>query len=331
MLKVSVIIPAYNCANYISEAVESVLKQTDKDFEILVVDDGSTDNTKAILTKFNGKIRYFYQNNKGVAAARNLGIRQANGDYIAFLDGDDAWLSDKLSLQLAIIERNPDIAMIFTDGESFDEKGVLKPSLMYHQTVPANDEFKNKILLMKFNDETQLKEIFCEDLIISNRVFTSSVLVRKKCLQETGGFDESLNGSEDYDLWLRMSYKYPILYFNRVTARYRVNNAGLSGDFNFRFFRYNEWNGSMLRLHLKICNPGKQRLIKKRIVQSYNIAAWGFLNINELKKVRQLCLSSLTYDITQVKLYLYFAISFLPVKLVSLLRQTKSKQCKKSA
>src|SRR5690349_3602213 len=109
MPKVSVIIPTYNRAQFIARAVDSVLEQTYKDFEIIVIDDGSSDNTQEILKAYEGKIRYVYQQNKGISAARNRGIQEAKGEYIAFLDSDDVWKPEKLSVQVAILDVNPHV------------------------------------------------------------------------------------------------------------------------------------------------------------------------------------------------------------------------------
>ena len=124
---VSVIIPTYNRAHYVVEAVESVLAQTHKNIEIIVVDDGSTDGAEEILDPYKDRIRYFYQENQGVSAARNLGIRNANGQYLAFLDSDDLWLPDKTELQLNFLKENDNYGfvfsnfLIFTDTENETE------------------------------------------------------------------------------------------------------------------------------------------------------------------------------------------------------------------
>jgi glycosyltransferase involved in cell wall biosynthesis len=129
MLNVSVVIPTYNSAHLLDDALQSVLEQTYKDFEIIVVDDGSTDNTSEVVSKYNDKLHYFRVDNRGPAKARNYGISKATGKYIAFLDADDKWLPTKLEKQVSMFEQNPEFGMVFTENSLFDAKGIYKNSL----------------------------------------------------------------------------------------------------------------------------------------------------------------------------------------------------------
>ena len=113
MPKVSVIIPAYNCAHYICHAVDSVLAQTFPDFELVVVDDGSTDNTRELLKQYGSQIKYIYQQNKDMTAARNTGINHSSGEYIAFLDSDDIWLANKLERQIVLLDQAPEVGLVY--------------------------------------------------------------------------------------------------------------------------------------------------------------------------------------------------------------------------
>ena len=135
MPKVSVIIPTYNAARWIGETIDSVQSQTYKNYEIIVIDDGSVDSTREVLEKYIKNINYIYQDNKGVSSARNHGIKISAGEYIAFLDNDDIWLPDKLSLQIQVLESQKNIAMIFTDGELFDEYRVTKRRIISNNTT----------------------------------------------------------------------------------------------------------------------------------------------------------------------------------------------------
>src|SRR3990172_11149387 len=122
MPKVSVIIPTFNCEEYIEETLSSVLFQTFTDFEVIVVDDGSTDNTIKVIKPYLDKISYIQKDNGGQGSARNLGISLAKGEYLAFLDSDDLWLPDKLSLQVGYMENNPNVSLTFTDAVAFEER-----------------------------------------------------------------------------------------------------------------------------------------------------------------------------------------------------------------
>ena len=132
MPKVSVVICTYNLARYICEAIESVLNQTYRDYELIVIDDGSVDNTKAILNKYVGKLRYIYRENGGLPSARNLGIRLSKGKYVAFLDADDIWLPDKLQKQVKAIEEDDDVGLFYTAKYMMDANGRLTGDVRPH-------------------------------------------------------------------------------------------------------------------------------------------------------------------------------------------------------
>lgn len=199
MAKVSVIIPAYNYAGYLPEAIESVLNQTFRDFELLVVDDGSTDNTREVMRAFlhDPKARYVYQENQGLAAARNAGIRNTNGEFVAFLDADDVWLEQKLEKQVEIMDSKPEVGLVYTDIYFIDGEG--------------------KILTDRQWARRRKKTMF-EDLLFSNVITgsASSSLIRRECLDRVGLFDESFKSLEDLDLWLRIARHYE---FERVDER----------------------------------------------------------------------------------------------------------------
>src|SRR3990170_3473675 len=141
MSKVSVIIPAYNSARFLPEAIESVLAQTYKDYGIIVIDDGSTDNTKETLEPYFDKIKYIYQQNQGAASARNTAIRHSQGEYIAFLDADDVWLPEKLHIQVEYLNNNPGIAMVYSPSVTISEDGGLTDKKNKNMGLPSGDVF----------------------------------------------------------------------------------------------------------------------------------------------------------------------------------------------
>ncbi|MFQ5646063.1 MAG: glycosyltransferase family 2 protein [bacterium] len=183
---VSVIIPTFNRAESVVRAVESVLNQDYPGFELVVVDDGSTDQTGQNLSGY--KLRYLVQENRGVSAARNLGIKNSKGRYIAFLDSDDCWLSDKLSRQVDIMEKRPDIAVCHTE------------EIWYRRGVRVNPRLKHK---------KQDGWIFKESLPLC-LISPSAAMLRRETLNKVGLFDERLPACEDYDLWLRITKDYPV-------------------------------------------------------------------------------------------------------------------------
>ena len=144
--KVSIIVPTFNREKHLDTALRSVFNQTFVDFEVIVVDDGSTDGTEAVVEQYQGfypeKVRYFYQSNRGPGSARNLGIQKAVGEYIAFLDSDDVWDSRKLGHQVSFLEENPDIGGVFSDYYAFDKKeNVVVKS--YFQSICLFDQLKH--------------------------------------------------------------------------------------------------------------------------------------------------------------------------------------------
>jgi len=185
---VSVIIPTYNRAWINKEAIDSVLKQDFENYELIVVDDGSTDTTSEILSAYKEDIRVFTQNNKGVSAARNLGISKAKGEFITFLDSDDLWLPEKLTAQVDFFKSNPE-ALVCQTEEIWIRNGKRVNPKKRH---------------MKFSGM-----IFEQSLPLCI-VSPSAVMMRGNLFEKAGLFDEKLPACEDYDLWLRISCQYPI-------------------------------------------------------------------------------------------------------------------------
>ena len=184
--------PGYNAEGHIAEAIGSVLGQTYADWELIVVDDGSTDGTASVvkgLSARDARIRYVYRENGGQAAARNTGLRASRGDLVAFLDADDLWLPEKLAAQVALMEETG-VDLVYSDGYVFSDEGDVSPDERFH-ILPG---------------EARGEEMF-RTLFTSNRIGTLSVLVKREALDAVGRFDENraYQNCEDYDLWLRLA------------------------------------------------------------------------------------------------------------------------------
>jgi len=186
--QVSVIIPTYNRSWSIKEAIDSVLAQDYTEFELIVVDDGSTDHTSDVLDSYGDDIKVLSQKNKGVSAARNRGIAEASGKFIAFLDSDDLWLPQKLTLQIEFINQTPD-ALICQTEEVWIRNGLRVNPKKRHKK-PSGMIFKPSLELCL--------------------VSPSAVMIQRSLLDRVGGFDETLPACEDYDLWLRISCRFPV-------------------------------------------------------------------------------------------------------------------------
>ena len=185
---ITVIIPTFNRGWIVEEAIKSVLAQDYPNFELFIVDDGSTDDTKAILSRYVNDIVVLNQKNKGVSAARNKGIMKSSEKYIAFLDSDDLWLPEKLSCQIDFFKQNPE-AMICQTNEIWIRNGVRVNPKKVHKK-PSGMIFKPSLLRCL--------------------VSPSAVMMRRDLFENVGLFDEQLPACEDYDLWLRVSQSYPV-------------------------------------------------------------------------------------------------------------------------
>lgn len=209
-LMVSVIIPTYNRARYIREAVDSVLAQTYNNTEIIVVDDGSTDNTKEILNHYGSKIRYIYQKNSGPSASRNKGIKQSNGEVIAFLDSDDIWLPEKLELQVKLIQQSQNIGLVSGGIYMADASGKI----ISDPIIKRNYE----------NRRSFIRELMVHNIVTGGG---STALIKKKCFDELGLFNEDLWIGEDWNMWLRIAKQYEVKFVEKPLVKYRIHGSNL--------------------------------------------------------------------------------------------------------
>jgi glycosyltransferase involved in cell wall biosynthesis len=204
---VSVIIPSFNYARFVTEAVASALAQGYPHREIIVIDDGSTDDTRRALEPYEGQIRYIFQPNQGLSAARNTGIRAATGEFIALLDADDQWHPRKLELQLGYLRQHPETDLLAT--ESFMD---------YKHRWPAIDE-RADVVAVKYG---------LEDVLGRARFAPSSVVVRRRCLDVAGLFDPELRCVEDRDMWIRLASRFVLAKLPLPLLWYRVHPDSLS-------------------------------------------------------------------------------------------------------
>jgi len=238
MAAVSVIIPTFNRAKKAERAVASVLKQDFKDFEIVLVDDNSTDDTLQTLTRYRCSIKYIrLPVNRGVSAARNTGINSSAAPWIAFLDSDDYWLSQKLCAQMEFIDRNPETVACHTE-EIWIRRGTRVNPKRKHRK-PSGNIFKQSLRLCL--------------------VSPSSVILKRSLFEEVGLFDETLPAAEDYDLWLRISCRYPIYLIDRELV---VKEGGHEDQLSQRFT-------SMDRFRIRAI----VKLIKSGILSSQQMTA----------------------------------------------------------
>lgn len=208
---VSVVMPTYNRNGVVQRAIASVLNQTYLKLELLVVDDGSKDGTEEALSCFktDPRFMYYYQENKGQSAARNVAISKASGEVIAFLDSDNFWMEDKLSRQLAFWSAHDEYDILYSDGINVDQDGTRLP------TAASSNRCSGNILTK---------------LLFSNFVTNNTALVPVDCFRQLGCFDESLRIAEDFDLWLRFATRYTFLHHPEQVAYYCVEGDRLSAQ-----------------------------------------------------------------------------------------------------
>lgn len=248
---VSVVVTTYNQAAYIEQTLESVLAQTFDSYEVIVVDDGSTDDTASRMARFEGRIEYVRQNNRGVAGSRNTGIRRARGEFIAFLDGDDLWEPDKLSVQVTEAKRQPNSGLIAVDGSQFDGGGIIESTLFFG---PACKDFP---------EESVTTGNFYHQLLHNQFIYTTSqVMVPAKVLKAVGLSDCRFKRASDYDLYIRIAAIYDFTIIKKRLTRWRYLPTSASGPMMMRCFNYLLEDISILRCHLARCRSIDQALIR---------------------------------------------------------------------
>ncbi|OGQ77098.1 MAG: hypothetical protein A3G40_12500 [Deltaproteobacteria bacterium RIFCSPLOWO2_12_FULL_57_22] len=215
---ISVVIPTYNRRAYIVESLESVLHQSFRDFEILVVDDGSTDGTEEVLRSYAHRIRYIRQENRGAAAARNLGVRHARGSYIAFMDSDDLSTPHHLQKLYDFLARHALHAMVIGNGAYFEGK--------FHN--------RSTVISPKKAKRLEEKGVSVEDLFDGRVIRLQGTMSRRTALEEIGLLDEWFRLSYDLDLALRLVKKHPIGFVNEVVYLYRKHGTNISADDELR-------------------------------------------------------------------------------------------------
>lgn len=206
---ISVVIPTYNHAHFLADAITGALKQSYAPVEIIVVDDGSTDNSRSLVASFGERVRYIWQENRGLSGARNTGIGAAQGEYIALLDADDFWEPAYLATAHAILAADPALGAVYTGLHFVNSKGERLPQPCV-ATVPSDQLY---------------------DRLLDGEFFApSAVLIRRACFTEVGLFDEALRASEDWDMWLRVARTYPFAGIAQPWLNYRVHGNNMSAD-----------------------------------------------------------------------------------------------------
>jgi glycosyltransferase involved in cell wall biosynthesis len=304
---VSVVIPTYNAARFLVDAIDSVLAQTYQPLEVLVVDDGSTDDTARVLEPYGGRIRYIRQTNGGPAKARNRGIREAKGELIAFLDADDQWLPEKLSKQWACHRAHPDAALSHTDLYR-----VLQPAGERTYRHDGRERFAGNCYLEFFRN---------------NGVTPSTVLLTRACLETVGLFDEKIRAAstEDWELWIRIARRYPLAYLNEPLTLYRVHPT--SGSQNLLRMVENTYYtlAKSLQADPALWETLGRKQFRRRLHELAFGAGYGNADAREMSRARYYFGAALAFDPLRLKAWAFWASTFLPAGLRHQLRGWKQR------
>ncbi len=272
--RVSVIVPAYNAAAYIQESIDSVLAQTYKNLEIIIVDDGSTDNTREVLEPYFDKrpIRYFYQTNQGLSGARNTGLRFSSGQFVALLDADDIFLPNKIARQVSCLLQNPDFGLCYCRVLHFSD---THPRQFYLHAYSHNHQNPSGHLFAPL-----LKKQFINPL---------SVLIRKTVFENFGYFNRNLRHTEDWELWLRWAYSgVKFYYLNETLALYRVRTSGNLSQFLNEPKMKEKSLEIFLDLEKKLSAEEKRRYGLAAIIQSLRVKALlAYLLVGDKKNAQR--------------------------------------------
>jgi glycosyltransferase involved in cell wall biosynthesis len=257
---ISVIIPTFNRAESLMEAVQSVLDQDyfrdpnmESRFEVIIIDDGSTDQTKTAVRSLACDIRYIYQNNSGVSVARNVGFQHAQGDFIAYLDSDDLWKKDKIAVQMSLMKNVPRAMMCYTE-ETWIRNGVF-----------VNPKKRHK----KYSGW-----IF-EQVLPLCLISLSSALFRREVFETVGQFDENLPVCEDYDFGIRLTHRYPVYFLTRPLI---VKRGGHEDQLSRKYWGMDRYRIKALEKALSMdLSPHQRDLVRAEIVKKSRVLMNGFL------------------------------------------------------
>jgi len=306
---VSVLLPAYNCAGTIGETLDSVISQTYPNVEIVVVDDGSTDATEAVVHQYKNRVRYFRKTNGGVGSARNRAQREARGDYQAWLDSDDICEPDRLALQVGYLESSPDIVLCSSDFSAFENRRQLSASYIgaYYSIVdrtpggiagiyPQRRSFIGRDVPWASSSEAAPISTFhgriYERLVWGNFIHPPTVMVRRSTVSRVGEFNETYRVVCEYDWLIRASRLGPIGFIDRPLLRYRVWPGQLSGDPHTAWFKLE--TVSLMRA-VRECDPDlyreHQSEFRRRIGEAHRGAADSLAETQWLVALRELAQS----------------------------------------
>lgn len=286
MASVSVIVPVYNGEQYIRETLESVFAQTNQDYEIICVDDGSKDDSVATLNEYNNRIKVVQQANTGQAGARNAGVKIGIGKYLAFLDQDDRWYPQKLERQVAMLEANPGAVMVHCDMDWIDDEGHVTQQRVTSATRRSVQKGPTMTQLVGWDPN----------------IYPSTTLIRRVAFDRVGGFDPDLRCGEDIDLMLRLRQEGAFIFLEETGTQYRKHSTNFSGSGSDAMFQCSEKFFQKLKGSY-VWDKRGQILLNRFLANVYS--DWGKMKMRSglCGEARFLLLRSLRYYPWQFRTY----------------------------
>lgn len=318
--KVSVIIPTYNSSKFVEEAINSIILQSYKNIEIIVIDDGSTDNTKDVLNKYinDSTITYCYQKNGGPGAARNRGIKESIGDFVCFLDSDDVYLPDSILDRAQVLKNYPEVGLCFSDY-------FLQTKQHQTKIIPHNRQYSKFNEAIEFSTKERNIYIFPKksyNLVVpSCYLHTSSCMLRKSVLDIVGLFRTDIFCAEDNDLWLRISMHCKIAFIDKVGSIYKTHRSSLyipSERYLKDLIVFLEDIIRKYSFDNETC-----RLLKKKLYNAYFSLGYYYFDKALFRKSRIYFLKSMKNKNKLLKGTAYCLMSFLPDKIIKMSREIK--------
>lgn len=300
MVRVSIIIPVYNYGRFLAESLESVLCQDYQNFEVIVVDDGSTDETPEVSARYADRVRYVRQEHSGIAVARNYGISLAKGEMIAFHDADDVWVKGSLRRRVAMLEQHPELGLIFGDVTVEQYGKVLFPSFLSERTIlkriESVRELDNRVVFSRSVYPDLLKERF---------IPIPTILIPRQRFDEVGLWDPSAEGVEDYEFYIRMAKRFRLGYIDSVLAVCRIHGSNVCCNVPVQ-------NSRRLALLHKYKNdpdlsPTDRKALVNRISDLHLESAWCLRRVGDMSAARKHYRLAWTYNRWNYKAFVRYA------------------------
>jgi glycosyltransferase involved in cell wall biosynthesis len=286
----------------LGQAIESALAQTYRDLEVIVLDDGSSDSTRQVAAKYGSSIHYIWQENRGLAAARNCAIEASSGEYIALLDADDWWEPNKLEEQLPKLDGDPQVGLVYSDLRVVYDDGTIVPSFLFSRPLAAEGYVFDR-------------------LIKSGFILPSTVLLRRTCLDEVGMFNEAMRSHEDIELWFRICQKWKVAVIRKPLVHRRQGSQNMTSDPRLRA----EYIVELFEraLTLPRLTPQQHREMIRRLGESYLERGYFYFTKGRMHECRKSMIQSLRCNCWNRRVWRCYALSLLPERTVNFMKNCR--------